>query len=82
MELNMNGAELTSKLIDNAKDKYPGYNITNTAIYFRDFDKTFEVIGYVSDPPIDPIELYGREILFPKKWVTLTTHTLEEVNGY
>jgi hypothetical protein len=82
MELNMNVDALTSKLIDDAKNKYLGYNVTNTAIYYREYDKTFEVLGYVSDPTIDPVEFYGREILFPKKWVTLTTHTLEEVNDY
>ncbi len=78
----MNVDSLTSKLIGDAKDKYPGYNITNTAIYFREYDKTFEVLGYISDPTIDPVEFYGREILFPKKWVTLTTHSLEEINEY
>jgi len=76
----MNVDALTSKLIDDAKDKYPGYNITNTAIYYREYDKTFEVLGYISDPTIDPEEFYGREILFPKKWVTLETHTLEALN--
>lgn len=69
-------------LIDSAKSKYPGYNITNTEMYFREYDKTFEILGYISDPTIDPEEFYGREILFPKRWVTLETHTLEELNEY
>lgn len=69
-------------LMDSAKSKYPGYNITNTEIYFREYDNTFEILGLVSDPTIDPKDFQGREILFPKKWVTLNTHTLEELNEY
>ena len=71
---------LRDSLIEESKNKYSGYSVTNTAIYYRDFDSTFEVLGLVSDPTINPEEFQGREILFPKKWVTLNTYTLEELN--
>lgn len=37
----------------------------------RDFDDSVEVIGYVPDPTYDMKDFVGREMLFPKRWVTL-----------
>ena len=37
----------------------------------RDFDNKVEVIGYVQDPTKDMNDFRGREMLFPKRWVTL-----------
>ncbi len=31
-----------------------------------------EVIGYVPDPTYDMRDFVGREMLFPKRWVTLS----------
>ena len=31
----------------------------------------FELIGLVDDPTYDIADFVGREMLFPKKWVTL-----------
>lgn len=78
----MNVQTLTSQLIEAAKSKYSGYNITDTSIYYREYDKVFEILGLVPDPTVDPNDFRGREILFPKKWVTLNTVSLEEVNEY
>lgn len=76
----MNVQKLSADLIDAAKSKYPGYNITDTSIYYRDYDNVFEILGLVADPTVDPNDFRGREILFPKKWVTLNTVTMEELN--
>ena len=40
-------------------------------IVSRDFDNMVEVIGYVQDPTKDMNDFRGREMLFPKRWVTL-----------
>jgi len=77
----MNVQEIAANLIDSAKSKYSGYSITDTSIYFREYDNVFEILGLVSDPTVDPNDFRGREILFPKKWVTLNTISLEELNG-
>jgi len=37
----------------------------------RDFDNKVELIGFVDDPTYDIADFRGREMLFPKKWVTL-----------
>ena len=37
---------------------------------FRSDDKV-ELIGLVDDPTYDLADFSGREMLFPKKWVTL-----------
>lgn len=76
----MNVQKLTAELIDNAKAKYSGYNITDASIYYRDCDNVFEILGLVPDPTVDANDFRGREILFPKRWVTLDTITMEEIN--
>ena len=77
----MDVQKLIDKLIETAKSKYTGYNITDTDFYFREYDQVFEILGLVPDPTIDPNEFQERELLFPKKWVTLDTITLEQLNG-
>jgi hypothetical protein len=37
----------------------------------REFDNKVELIGLVDDPTYDIADFSGREMLFPKKWVTL-----------
>lgn len=37
----------------------------------REFDNKIELIGLVDDPTYDISDFVGREMLFPKKWVTL-----------
>lgn len=39
--------------------------------YLRDFDNQVEILGLVNDPNYDMSDFEGREMLFPKKWVTL-----------
>jgi hypothetical protein len=37
----------------------------------REYDNMVEVIGFVADPNYDMRDFEGREMLFPKRWVTL-----------
>ena len=40
----------------------------------REFDDKVELIGLVDDPTYDISDFRGREMLFPKKWVTLDVY--------
>lgn len=40
-------------------------------LVLRDFDGVIELIGYVQDPNYDMRDFEGREMLFPKRWLTL-----------
>ena len=43
-------------------------------LVMRDFDNKVELIGLVDDPTYDIADFRGREMLFPKKWVTLDVY--------
>ena len=40
-------------------------------LFFREFDNQVELVGLVADPTQDMKDFQGREMLFPKRWVTL-----------
>lgn len=40
-------------------------------MYYRDYDGKVEVLGLVDDPTLNMNDFVGREMLYPKKWVTL-----------
>lgn len=40
-------------------------------LFLREFDNMVEVVGLVDDPTQDMRNYVGREMLYPKKWVTL-----------
>ena len=40
-------------------------------LYLRDFDGMVEVLGWMQDPTADMNDYRGREMLFPKRWVTI-----------
>lgn len=40
-------------------------------LFYRDFDNMVEVIGFVPDPTYDMKDFVGKEMLFPKRWITL-----------
>ena len=40
-------------------------------LFMREFDNMVELIGLVDDPTYDITDFGGREMLFPKKWLTL-----------
>ena len=50
-------------------------------LYLRDYDNMVEVIGWMQDPTNDMKNFQGREMLFPKRWVTIGVLPAEtEVN--
>ena len=63
----MNIRELAKKLAIEYKmpraDRYD--------LYLRSFDNKVEVIGWMQDPTSDMRNFQGREMLFPKRWVTI-----------
>jgi hypothetical protein len=40
-------------------------------LFLREFDKQVEVVGWMQDPTVDMKNFEGREMLFPKRWVTI-----------
>jgi hypothetical protein len=63
----MNIRELAKKLaIENKCIHAERYDL-----FYRDFDDKVELIGWVQDPTYDMKDFEGREMLFPKRWVTL-----------
>ena len=63
----MNIRELAKKLAIEKRlpraDKYD--------LFLREFDNMVELVGLVQDPTLDMNDFRGREMLFPKRWVTL-----------
>jgi hypothetical protein len=50
------------------------YNLTRAQKYdlvLRDYDNMVELIGLIDDPTLDIRDFQNREMLFPKRWVTL-----------
>ena len=69
----MNIRELAKKLaIENRVPRAEKYDLV-----LRDYDKKVELVGWVQDPTVDMKEFEGREMLFPKRWVTLTVFDQE-----
>jgi len=48
-------------------------------MYYREYDDMVEILGLVSDPNYEQKEFEGREMLFPKRWLTIGVLTPEEV---
>lgn len=42
-------------------------------LVYRDYDDMVELIALVDDPNYDMKDFEGREMLFPKRWVTIET---------
>ena len=67
MKETMNIRELAKKLAVEFKlpraDRYD--------LFLREFDGQVEVLGWVQDPTADMNDYRGREMLFPKRWVTI-----------
>ena len=63
----MNLREIAKKLA--VEHKMPRAERYDLAL--RDYDNKVEVIGWVQDPTYDMRDFQGREMLFPKRWVTI-----------
>lgn len=63
----MNTREIAKKLaIENKMPRAERYDL-----FLREFDNMVEVIGWMQDPTNDMRNFQGREMLFPKRWVTI-----------
>jgi hypothetical protein len=63
----MNLRELAKRLaIENKTIQAEKYDLV-----LRDYDNMVELIGFVQDPNYDMNDFRGREMLFPKRWLTL-----------
>jgi hypothetical protein len=63
----MNTRELAKKLaIEHKMPRAEKYDL-----FLREFDKMVEVVGWMQDPTKDMKDFQGREMLFPKRWVTI-----------
>ena len=63
----MNFREIAKKLaIENKMPRAEKYDMV-----IREFDDMVEIIGWVQDPTYDMNDFRGREMLFPKRWVTI-----------
>jgi hypothetical protein len=63
----MNTREIAKKLaIENKMPRAERYDL-----FLREFDNMVEVIGWMQDPTQDMRNYQGREMLFPKRWVTI-----------
>jgi hypothetical protein len=66
----MNIRELAKKMAVEHKlpraDKYD--------LFLREFDNKVELIGLIQDPTLNMNDFRGREMLFPKRWVTLSVY--------
>ena len=40
-------------------------------LYLRQQDNMVEVLGWMQDPSADMNDYRGREMLFPKRWITI-----------
>jgi len=59
--------EIAKKLaIENKMPKAEKYDLA-----LREYDDMVEVIGWMEDPTYDMKDFQGREMLFPKRWVTI-----------
>jgi hypothetical protein len=63
----MNTQEIAKKLaVENKLPRADKYDL-----YLREFDNMVEVIGFVQDPNYDMKDFVGKEMLFPKRWLTI-----------
>lgn len=77
----MNTAQIAKEIA--VKNKLP--RAERYDLFLREFDNKVEVIGFVQDPNCDIRDYVGREMLFPKRWVTLGVYnadlSLEQVTA-
>jgi hypothetical protein len=63
----MNTREIAKKLaIEHKMPRAERYDL-----FFREFDNMVEVVGWMQDPTQEMKDFQGREMLFPKRWVTI-----------
>lgn len=61
----------TSKLAKQIANDHGLFVAYKYDLVLRDYDGMVEVLGLIDDPTQDMSQFDGREMLYPKKWVTL-----------
>ena len=54
-----------------------GVKADKSDLYLREYDNMVELVGLVPDPNYNMKDFVGREMLFPKRWVTLDVFDAE-----
>lgn len=67
----MNEKQMMQETKSKYSDKYVIYEMST---YHREYDNSIEVLAQINDPTYDMSDFQGREMLFPKKWVTLQVY--------
>lgn len=63
----MNTREIAKKLaVEHRLPRADKYDL-----FLREYDNSVEVVGLVQDPTVNMKDFEGREMLVPKRWVTL-----------
>jgi len=63
----MNTREIAKRLaVEHKLPRAEKYDLS-----YRAFDDMVEVIGWMQDPTYNMNDFEGREMLFPKRWVTI-----------
>ncbi len=63
----MNTFEVAKKMAE----KHKLFSAIKYDLHLREYDGLVELVGLIQDPTYDMKDFVGREMLFPKKWVTL-----------
>ena len=66
--MNINSIASSAKYIA-IKEKMP--QAYRYDAYYRDYDGVVEILGLVNDPNYDMSDFVGRELVFPKRWLTI-----------
>lgn len=66
--MNINAIVASAKYIANKEKMLQAYRYD---AYYRDYDGVVEILGLVNDPNYDMSDFVGREMVFPKRWVTI-----------
>jgi len=67
----------TQELAKKLAIEYKSIRADKYDLYFREYDSMVELIGLVPDPNYDMKDFIGKEMLFPKRWVTLEVFAAE-----
>ena len=68
--MNVNTSKIAKEFAE--KNSYP--RAYKYDLSLREYDNKVELIGLVQDPTLDMNDFRGREMLFPKRWVTLAVY--------
>ena len=60
-----------SKVAESLVEKYNLFRAQKYDLVLRDYDNMVELIGLIPDPTYEMKDFEGREMLFPRRWVTL-----------